>query len=147
MNVFLLDFHTRLREWNTLRNNLAEKDIENICIDNDAFWQQCPMKNHYLHPDDVKNWPGPWELLNDNVYCYYARALGMLYTLLLLGVETVDLVEVKYYNEDNLVLLLVDNAKYVMNYWPNSVLNTDLSNIVITKHINIDPIKIKIGNL
>ena len=147
MNVFLLDFHNRLREWNTLRNNLAEKDIENICIDTDAFWQQCPMKNHYLHPDDVKNWPGPWELLNDNVYCYYARALGMLYTLLLLGVETVDLVEVKYYNEDNLVLLLVDNAKYVMNYWPNSVLNTDLSNIVITKHINIDPIKIKIGNL
>jgi hypothetical protein len=92
MNVFLQDFYTRLRTWNDLKTNLAEKDIETICIEVDAFWQQCPLRNHYLHPDDIETWPDPWQLLSDNDYCYYARALGMVYTLFLLGIKDVDIV-------------------------------------------------------
>jgi hypothetical protein len=50
MNVFLLDYYTRLRAWHDLRNSLSRKtDLQEICIEVDAFWQQCPMSNYYLH--------------------------------------------------------------------------------------------------
>jgi hypothetical protein len=147
MNVFLQDFYTRLRSWHDLRNNLKESDLGYICTEVDSFWQWCPLSNHYLHPDDIETWPGPWELINDNEYCYYARALGMIYTLLLLGVNDIDFVEATDYNNNDVVLVLVDNAKYVMNYWPNMVVNNNLSEFKVTKHINIDAIRRKIGNV
>ncbi len=147
MNVFLQDFYTRLRSWHDLRNNLKESDLGYVCTEVDSFWQWCPLSNHYLHPDDIETWPGPWELINDNEYCYYARALGMIYTLLLLGVNDIDFVEATDYNNNDVVLVLVDNAKYVMNYWPNMVVNNNLSEFKVTKHINIDAIRRKIGNV
>ena len=53
--------------------------------------------------------------------------MGIVYTLLLLGIKDVDFFSAKDYNEVDVVLATVDNAKYVMNYWPNSVVNTELS--------------------
>jgi len=147
MNVFLQDFYTRLRTWNDLKTNLTEKDIETICIEVDAFWQQCPLRNHYLHPDDIETWPDPWQLLSDNDYCYYARALGMVYTLFLLGIKDVDIVEATDYNNVDVVLVLVDNAKYIMNYWPRSVVNTTLTEFKVNKKIGIETIIKKIGTV
>ncbi len=148
MNVFLLDFYTRLRAWHDLRTNLSQtQDIKQICIEVDAFWQRCPMSNYYLHPDDIETWPGPWELLSDNNFCYYARGLGMIYTLLLLGINDIDFVEAKDYNDNDVVLVLVDNAKYVMNYWPKTVVNNSLEQFVVSKRIGIDPLIKKIGNV
>lgn len=104
------------------------------------------MSNHYLHPADIQDWPDPWNLLNDNNYCEYARALGMLYTLMLLGVQDIDFVEIMYDNRDS-VVVLVDNAKYVMNWCPESVLNTDLTEFKITRRIDIGVLAKKIGKI
>ena len=145
INVFLLDYYTRLREWFKLKENLVDQDLSTICIEVDRFWQRVPISTYYLHPDDIEEWPNPWELINDNNYCYYARALGMVYTLLLLGIKDIDFVDAIDDNKENVVLVLVDNAKYVLNYWPESVVNTNLSDFTIVKHINIDSLKKKIG--
>lgn len=64
---------------------------------------------------------------------------------MLLGINNVDFVEAIDYNRENVVLVLVDDAKYVMNYWPDSVLNTSLADFTVTKQINISSIKKKIG--
>lgn len=145
INVFLLDYYTRLREWFKLKETLVNQDLSTICVEVDKFWQRAPMSVHYLHPADVVDWPNPWELISDNTYCIYGRALGMIYTLLLLGVKDIDFVEAIDDNSEDVVLVLVDNAKYVMNYVPNAVLNTNLSSFTITKHIKIDTLKKKIG--
>ena len=145
-NIFLLDYYTRLREWFKLKENLVDQDLSTICIEVDRFWQRAPIVNHYLHPADVEDWPSPWELIHDNTYCYYARALGMVYTLLLLGIKNIDFVDAIDDNSENVVLVLVDNAKYVLNYWPDSVLNINLSNFTITNYIKIDTLKQKIGD-
>jgi hypothetical protein len=147
MNVFLFDFYTRLRAWHELKENLIGKDINHICVEVDKFWQHCPMRNHYLHPDDIESWPNPWELLNDNEFCYYARALGMVYTLFLLGIKDVDIVEAVDYNNNEVVLVLVDNAKYVLNYWPNTVVNNSLSEFTVTKRINTQILIKKTGEV
>ena len=145
INIFLLDYYTRLREWFKLKENLKGQDISTICIEVDRFWQKTPLLNHYLHPDEIEDWPSPWELINDNEYCLYARGLGMVYTLMLLGVKDIDFVDIIDDNRENVVLVLVDNAKYVLNYHPNSVLNINLSSFTVVKYINISSLKKKIG--
>jgi hypothetical protein len=147
MNSFQFDFQSRLRSWANLRESLTNTDIENICIVTDQYWQQSPMMNHYLHPVDIDNWPDPWQLLDDNLYCPYARALGMIYTLVMLGISDIDLVEATDHNSIDVVLVLVDRAKYVLNYWPNTVVNNKLGDFTITKKYNIIPIIQKIGTL
>jgi hypothetical protein len=144
-NLFLLDYNIRLREWHRLRENLQESDLQTICIEVDKFWQKAPLVNHYLHPADTPDWPTPWELISDNDYCLYARGLGMIYTLMLLGVENIDFVNAIDYNGENVCLVLVDNAKYVLNGYPNMVLNTTLLDFTNIKKIDTIPLQQKIG--
>lgn len=144
-NVFILDFEARLRSWAKLREEILSLDSISQVIKIDDFWQKSPIQNHYLHPDYIKDWPTPWQLLSDNVFCYYARALGIVYTLLLLGKKNIDLVDAVDDNSNEVVLVLVDDAKYVLNYWPNTVVNNHISNFAITRKHDITPLYAKIG--
>ena len=144
INIFLQDYYTRLRAWHTLKESLQNADTETICVEVDKFWQRAPISSHYLHPADVVDWPSPWELISDNTYCYYARALGMIYTLMLLGINNIDFIEATDYNSENVVLVLVEK-KYVLNHWHNSVLTNKLSDFAITKRISIESLESKIG--
>jgi hypothetical protein len=144
-NIFILDYEVRLKSWVDLRNKLLGQPIQDQIVKIDKFWQRVPTQQHYLHPDFIKDWPSPWQLLSDNTYCYYARALGMIYTLLLLGNKDIDLVDAKDDNSNEVVLVLVDNAKYVLNYWPDTVVNNQLTDFVITRQHDITPLYSKIG--
>lgn len=126
MNTFLQDYYTRLGNWHQLKKSLEAADLKTNCIEVDQFWQQCPLVNHYLHPADISDWPNPWELIKDNTYCLYARALGIFYTLVILGVKNVDFYNGLDDNNEEAVLIVV-NEKYVLNWYPNQVLNTDLT--------------------
>ena len=145
MNIFLLEYETRLKHWAKLRTELEDKPLQMQVMEVDKFWQAAPIQTYYLHTDFVKEWPSPWQLISDNIYCYYARALGMVYTLWLLGVKEVDLCEATNHNNENVVLVLVDSAKYLCNYWPNTVLNNSLYDFAITRTININPLHSKLG--
>ena len=140
-----MSFDTRMAEWYMLRQRITDLSLEEQCIEIDKFWQQCPLNNYYLHPHDIKDWPNPWQLLQDNQYCFYARALGHIYTLAILGIKDIDLVSAIDYNDTEVVLVLVDNAKYVLNYWPDSVLNTVLSDFRNVKKIDIQTLYNKIN--
>ena len=144
MNVFQLNYDTRLQHWYNLRQTLQNADILTKCVEIDKWWQSAPIVNHYLHPDFTNEWPGPWELLVENNYCTLARGLGMCYTLLLLGVTDIDFVLAKDDTGDEVALVLVDRAKYILNYWPNMVLNINLQDFIITKRININELQNKL---
>jgi hypothetical protein len=144
-NIFLFDYEIRLKSWVDLRNKILRLPVDDQITQIDSFWQTVPLSQHYLHPDFIKDWPTPWELISDNTYCYYARALGMIYTLLLLGNKNIDLVEAKDDNNNEVVLVLVDNAKYVMNYWPGTVLNNHITDFVIIRTHDLTPLYSKIG--
>ena len=145
MNHFLQDFSSLLQDWRNLRDNLRDKDLSTIAVEVDRFWQQAPLVNHYLHPDYMPLWPDPWQLIYDNNYCVYARALGIIYTLLLTDTKNIALVDAKDDNSEQVVLVLVDNAKYILNYWPNAVLNNHLSDFDIIKEYDLSPLYTKIG--
>jgi hypothetical protein len=69
----------------------------------------------------------------------------MIYTLLLLGNKNIDLVEAVDDNNNEVVLVLFDNAKYVMNYWPGTVLNNSITDFKITRKHDLVPLYSKIG--
>lgn len=69
----------------------------------------------------------------------------MIYTLILTDTKNIELVEAKDDNSNEVVLVLVDNAKYVLNYWPDTVVNNHINDFVITRTLDITPIYNKIG--
>ncbi len=147
MNIFQLNYEQRLKHWHQLRIDLENSDTKTKCIEIDKFWQAVPLVNHYLHTDYIHEWPDPWELISDNEYCVYSRSLGMIYTLMLLGINDIDFVDAKDDNNEDVILVMVDHAKYIMNYWPNTVVNNCLQDFKITKRHNLTPIIKKIGQI
>ena len=144
-NVFILDYETRLRAWATLREKIPQLPIDQRCVEIDNFWQRVPLMTHYLHTDYMNDWPDPWQLISDNLYCYYGRALGMIYTLILSDTKNIELVEAIDDNSNEVVLVLVDDAKYVLNYWPDTVVNNLITDFKITRTLDISPLYKKIG--
>jgi hypothetical protein len=141
INVFQLNYDARLRSWYELRVQIEGTLIQNKCVEIDEWWQKAPLINHHLHPQDINTWPGPWDLLVENTYCTVARALGMCYTLLLVDETDIEMVEATDNNGEDVVLVLVDNAKYVLNYYPGTVLSNTLSEFTIKRTISINHLK------
>lgn len=143
MNSFQLDYKTRLKEWVELREKIKDQDLETQCIAVDRFWQQCPLYNHYLHPVDIKDWPDPWELIHDNNFCVYGRGLGMVYTLMMIGIDEVDFVDAIDHHANDVVLVIVKNT-YILNYWPDTVKTNRISNFTVKFPISIDILRKKL---
>ena len=145
MNIFQSTYEARLQDWFQLRTSVTSLPIEQQCITIDKWWQDAPLVTHHLHPQDVDNWPDPWELLSENTYCEVARALGMCYTLHLIGITDIELVLARNNTAEDVVLVLVDNAKYILNYWPDTVISNTLKDFKVVDHLDIKKIKDKIG--
>lgn len=143
MNIFQDGYDARLKSWYDLRQSLVEADTLTKCVEIDKWWQKAPLVNSSLRIDDIENWPNPWELLAENEYCEVARGLGMLYTLFLLGITTVEFVEAKNDNNEEVVLVIVQN-QFVMNYWSNTVEINKLSDFTRLASINIDSLRNKL---
>jgi hypothetical protein len=117
------DFADRLESWAELRNQNKELPLEEALQNINDYWQESPWQPYYLHWDDQPNWPDPWQLLSDNVYCDLARGLGILYTLSML--EHKDLVSYELVlTDDGRNLVLVNKSKYTLNWDGSSLVNT-----------------------
>jgi hypothetical protein len=136
MNIFQIDYETRLQSWHDLKQEVKNSNLKEKCIKIDYWWQQAPTVNHYLHIKDTLNWPNPWELLVENLYCNVAKALGMCYTLHLLGEKNVRMVNAsdKFGND---VILVVVNSEFFLNYWPNTVETNTVADFTIKSEIDI----------
>ena len=145
MNIFQSTYEARLQDWFQLRTSVTSLPIEQQCITIDEWWQHAPLVIHHLHPQDIDNWPDPWVLLSENTYCEVARALGMCYTLHLIGINDIELVLARNNTAEDVVLVLVDNAKYILNYWPNTVISNTLKDFKVVSQIELQTIIKKIG--
>lgn len=82
MNVFVMDYKTRLQHWRELRNKISQTtdstQAVDVCLE---FWRQAPIQHHVWDWDHVETWPTPWEMLRDNTYCTNMHSLGIAETL------------------------------------------------------------------
>jgi hypothetical protein len=128
MNPFLLSPSERLAEWREFRLGLATLgDMEQLAAV--AKWVAlAPTSTYVLDYDDVKSWPGPWELLNQGDFDDVAKAYLMEQTLHIVGwaPERMKLVMVRNQAASlQTMILLIDN-KWALNYQHAEVFNFDI---------------------
>lgn len=107
-------FSERLAAWAALRQSCTTMDRAQALDQINSWWHQTPWIPYHLHWDDRPTWPDPWQLLDDNIYCGLARALGIMYTIAMLDREDLQDVVLAEIDSDNLVL--IDNGKYILNW-------------------------------
>ena len=115
------NFEQRLHAWGVLRESVQHAPVEQALAEVNAWWFRAPWRAYHLHWDDRANWPDPWELLSDNIYCDLARGLGILYTITLL--DRADLQDLILTESDQGNLVLVQEGKYILNWDSQQVLN------------------------
>lgn len=126
------NYEDRLVLWNQLRNNNVYNNLEDALFSVNNWWQMLPIDNHYLHWEDEKNWPDPWDILADGVFCDLTKALGIVYTLKLINRNDInDLVLAQTQEGDFLVM--VNSGRYILNWAPDEMLNTSTATLQITK--------------
>jgi hypothetical protein len=136
-----ISFEDRMRDWHALRQSAGHLSaLEKYdCINN--WWFQAPMVNRSIHWDEYPNWPDPWQLLANNNFCDLARALGIVYTVIMLDADS----DVSIAQSDQGNLVLVEQGKYILNWAPRQLLNIESANINITRQINSDSLYQLIG--
>ena len=117
-------FEQRLAAWNSLRDRVRDQSKSDALAEINAWWQKTPWRAYHLHWDDRQDWPDPWQLLSDNIYCDLARALGIMYTITVLDRDDMQDAELIETEQGNLVL--VEGGKYILNWGRDLGLNTNL---------------------
>lgn len=127
-------YHDRLSAWAEIRTQSSFAPIESCLETIDSWWRQSPWQPYYLHWDDQQIWPDPWQLLQENIYCDLARALGMLYTIKLM--DRTDCADATLVEAAEGNLVLIQSGKYVLNWNSEDIVNISLTQIKIQRTFN-----------
>ena len=115
------NFADRLESWNNLRLQASAADVDSALAIINSWWFKIPWKAYHLHWDDCENWPDPWQLLSDDMYCPLARGLGILYTITIIDRADLQDCVLTECGSDNLVL--VPQKKYILNWDQEQIVN------------------------
>jgi hypothetical protein len=138
-----IHYSERLQQWADLRACCDSQELDSVLLTINNWWWRAPMVTRYLHWDDRRTWPTPWELLADNTYCDLARALGIVYTIMMVEHEKIQ--EVSLISTDNDNLVQVNHGKYILNWAPGEILNIHSADIKVKKSINSSEINHLLG--
>jgi hypothetical protein len=124
-----------LKDWREFRKMLTDDLSEKEILDKVAmYWVSVPTVKYYLDFDNPKSWPTPWELINSGEFCSTGIAYLMLKTLELAPTEKfknseIKLLWIKDLQIEDLLMVLVINSTYVLNYYHGEVKNwADIQN-------------------
>jgi hypothetical protein len=135
-------FPERLQAWADLKAQATSLPLQTAVESINTWWFQAPWSAYHLHWDDQSEWPDPWQLLSDNIYCPVARGLGIMYTIAMLDREDLQDAQMIEYQSDNLVL--VSQEKYILNWDPDQVVNISLGRSKPRRQVSQEQIKQKI---
>ena len=127
--MFQLPAEDRLRSWREFRTTLESLPLETALAETAEFWRCAPFVPYNLDYSDIRTWPDPWTLIDENIYCDVAKCLGIVYTISLTGhkknldVEIRQYVDLKTGYEYNLAW--IDKGKYILNMIDGEVLNIE----------------------
>lgn len=127
-------FEERLPAWHHLRQQVAGQDTESALLAINDWWWQAPMVNHTIYWNDLDCWPDPWQLLAQSGFCDLARALGMLYTVMMSAFPTIQSLELVRTKTHNLVS--INREKYILNWSPGTIVNTHSPEFTVVRSID-----------
>jgi hypothetical protein len=126
--MFDLNEDDRLSAWSDLRKRLNTS--HDPLLEVAQFWAHTPFvaHNHKIDPFYQASWPTPWEIIIDNRYDDFTKAVMIGYTILLTEkfknsqIQIKTLVDTEFKRLYNIVC--VDDT-WVLNYDDNNVLRAD----------------------
>jgi hypothetical protein len=127
-NFWNLRINDRLTQWKDFRHQLDRLPFDSAAVELNNMWSTAPFVNYNLDPSDQNSWPDPWELLAENYWCDVAKALGIVYTIYFTSHNTVPMeirVYYDYKDKTRHTVAWLDNGKYILNYWPYEIVNTE----------------------
>ena len=130
--VWPVTFESRLDSWTQLRTRANSLPVDQALDAINAWWFSSPWTGYHLHWDDREDWPDPWQLLDDNMFCEVARGLGILYTITLLDRADIDSAELVLTKTGH-NLVLVDKSKYILNWDKSSIVNINPEAKIVKK--------------
>ena len=130
--VWPVTFESRLDSWTQLRTRANALPVDQALDAINAWWFSSPWTGYHLHWDDREDWPDPWQLLDDNIFCEVARGLGILYTITLLERADIDSAELVLTKAGH-NLVLVGKSKYILNWDKATVVNINPAVKIIKK--------------
>lgn len=138
-------YEERLAQWRKLREANLDNPLEDALLAINDWWQRAPIVTHYLHWDDLSDWPDPWQLLADNHFCSLAKALGIVYTIQMTGRSDITTMHIADNGDlgDNLVL--VNEGKYILNWAPGQLLNITSTQVSIKRSVDSRAVAKKIN--
>jgi hypothetical protein len=79
--MFNLTVDDRLSSWAALRRQIETADNPFDLVS--EFWQPAPFVpyNKQINPHNPKSWPTPWEIIVENHYDDFTKALMMAYSI------------------------------------------------------------------
>jgi len=131
MQPYLLSPKERIRHWRDFRKTLPEKSDREQLIATSQYCHRFPiLLNHYLNPDRPQDWLTPWELLYIGDFCSVSIPFMMEQTLIMSNEEKwkPERFQLLYVDDTELsamFMILVIDAKYVLNYSLNEIINFD----------------------
>jgi hypothetical protein len=127
-------YQARLADWCQLRAQAATAEPAQALLAINDWWARAPMVNRTIAWDNTQVWPDPWNLLINDGYCDLAKALGIVYTIMLLDVTLYTDLTIICVDRDNLVQ--VDSGKYILNWAPSELLNIQSVTGTVTHSIS-----------
>lgn len=138
-------YEERLAQWRELRTANIDNPLEDALLAINDWWQRAPIINHYLHWDDLADWPDPWQLLADNYFCSLAKSLGIVYTIQMIGRNDITAMHIADNGGSGDNLVLVNDGKYILNWAPGELLNITSTQVSIKRSIDSQAIVKKIN--
>ena len=118
----------RLSRWKEFRNNLETSSQPLLEVTN--FWQRAPFipYNRDIDPFNQRSWPTPWDIIVNNKYDDFTKAVMMGWTLKLTERFKNSKVEIRSYldsNQNTQYNCVVIDESFVINYLDNEVVNVE----------------------
>ena len=128
-NFWDLRLSDRLAEWKDFRRKISGLSLAQAIPEVNRLWSTAPIVTYNLAPDEPNTWPDPWALLAENYWCDVAKSLGIVYTIYFSSHRTVPMEIRVYYDYKDKTrhnLAWIDDGKYILNYYPYEIVNTEL---------------------
>jgi len=123
--VWQLNPDDRLKEWRSFRNDLKTLTLQKQLEEVVSWWKFTPLGSNQLDIYDNTDWDDPWELLYKGNFDENSVALGMAYSLHLIGVDT-EILLVQNRQEHTLNLIVLVDELYILNYTYGSIDKVDV---------------------
>jgi hypothetical protein len=128
--MFDLDVDDRLSVWASFRKsiNASNDPLQDVA----HFWSSAPftVHNHHVDPYYQASWPSPWEIIVENRYDDFTKAIMIGYTLLFTDCFKDSNIQIKTLVDNECKRLY--NVVYVDEKW---VLNYDDDRVMLASNI------------